>query len=169
MYQYTSSDFKNAPRVLVKAYRGNKSFHSYLRRSGYAICETHHLPFSMYASLQFRGHLSAEICTNRIVYNLFRCGSLIAYSQVLYGSEPHTSRYCTATILDDMREIFFSDVLKYEIANQILSSSLRMARLSDLFQNLLRAEQDSILRKVWWQVFLLNLAYWPIDMTQFLK
>ncbi|XKL60289.1 hypothetical protein PGB90_001305 [Kerria lacca] len=66
-------------------------------------------------------------------------------------------------------KITSTDDFKYEIATQILFSTLQMAKFSELFKVLHRTEQNIILRNVWCQLFLLNLAYWPIDVTQFLR
>lgn len=64
---------------------------------------------------------------------------------------------------------YYADNLKHGIATQILHSTIRVAKSSELFKTLHQVEQDTILKHVWSQLFLLNLAYWPIDFTQFLR
>ncbi|XP_065204318.1 nuclear receptor subfamily 2 group E member 1 [Planococcus citri] len=59
--------------------------------------------------------------------------------------------------------------LKYEISMQILISTIKMAKSSELFKFLPHSEQNTILKNVWSQLFLLNMAYWPLDVTQFLN
>jgi nuclear receptor len=57
----------------------------------------------------------------------------------------------------------------HEIAAQILLVSLRQARRNEHFSGLSRSDQDSILRHVWNELFLLHAAYWPIDVSALIR
>ncbi|XP_069686186.1 photoreceptor-specific nuclear receptor [Periplaneta americana] len=57
----------------------------------------------------------------------------------------------------------------HEIAAQILLMSLRQARRNENFCILSRQDQDSILRHVWNELFLLHAAYWPIDVSALIR
>lgn len=57
----------------------------------------------------------------------------------------------------------------HEIAAQILLVSLRQARRNEHFCVLSRSDQDSILRHVWSELFLLHAAYWPIDVSALIR
>ncbi|KAG8202161.1 hypothetical protein JTE90_010518 [Oedothorax gibbosus] len=50
-----------------------------------------------------------------------------------------------------------------QIAAHILLVSFRRARGNDLFSTLPPADQTAILQEVWGELFLLQAAYWPVD------
>ncbi|EAA03700.5 AGAP002234-PA [Anopheles gambiae str. PEST] len=67
------------------------------------------------------------------------------------------------------RRVALSDGLSVQILSQVLMACIRQVRHNEHFAIFSRAQQNEILRHVWYECFLLRVANWSIDISSLVE